>query len=122
MAADNPAANNDRTAIGKPFEKGQSGNPTGRPKVPDEVKALLKANTLPAVNTLITIMSDKKAKHADRIRCAETVLDRVYGKAAQPIVGDNEFDAINIAAKRDLSKLSDEELKLLAGLVNKTTE
>lgn len=109
MAADNPGI---RDESGQ-FNKGVSGNPTGRPKVPDEVKSVLKANTLPAVNTLVTIMQDKKAKHADRIRCAETVLDRVYGKAAQPIVGDNEFDALRVEATQYTKLIVDRARKLV---------
>lgn len=109
MAADN----SNRTAIGTPFAQGISGNPGGRPKIPDEVKEMLKANTLPAVNTLVTIMQDKKAKHADRIRCAETVLDRVYGKAAQPIVGDSEADAIKIEATQYTKLIVERARKLV---------
>ena len=37
----------------KPFKKGQSGNPGGRPKEIAEVKALARAHTITAINTLV---------------------------------------------------------------------
>ena len=76
-----------RRGPGKPFAKGQSGNPGGRKAVPQEVKEMLKAATTDAAKLLINTISDDQAKLDIRIRCAEVVLDRVYGKAAQPIDG-----------------------------------
>ena len=47
--------------IGKPFKKGQSGNPGGRPKVVAEVKELARAHTGEAIETLVSIMTNHKA-------------------------------------------------------------
>ena len=44
--------------IGKPFKKGQSGNPGGRPKVIAEVKELARAHTGEAIETLVSIMTN----------------------------------------------------------------
>lgn len=33
-----PAANSEEVVRGRPFKPGQSGNPSGRPKVPEDVK------------------------------------------------------------------------------------
>jgi len=43
--------------IGKPFQKGQSGNPGGRPKVVAEVKELAREHTAEAIETLVSIMT-----------------------------------------------------------------
>lgn len=71
--------------IGPRWVKGQSGNPKGRPKVDEDVKKIFKAATVPAAKALVAIVEDEKAKPLDRIRAAEIILDRVYGKAVQPI-------------------------------------
>lgn len=69
------------------FQKGKSGNPSGRPKADPNVKEMLKAAAPGAVKLLTETMNDPTVKIDMRIRCAETVLDRVYGKATQPIEG-----------------------------------
>ena len=48
--------------IGKPFKKGQSGNPGGRPKVIAEVKELARAHTGEAIETLVSIMTNRKPR------------------------------------------------------------
>lgn len=86
MAANN-AENSNRTT-GVPFKKGESGNPGGRPKVPEEVKEMLRAAAPQAVQLLVDTLNNDKVKTDLRIKCAETLLDRAYGKATQPIEGN----------------------------------
>lgn len=91
------AGNSGRTAKkgkprGLPFAPGESGNPSGRPKVPTEVKEILKAAAPGAAKLLVEMVADEAQKPELRIKCAETVLDRVYGKAVQPI--DGEMDSV----------------------------
>jgi hypothetical protein len=109
MTADNPA---NRAETGK-FKKGVSGNPNGRPKTPQEFKEIVKANTVLAVNTLLQIMSNPKAKDSDKIKAAEVIIDRAYGKAAQPIVGDSEHDAIQVEATQYTKMIVDRARKLM---------
>jgi hypothetical protein len=71
-----------------PFEKGQSGNPGGRPKVIAEVKELSRAHTGAAIETLASIMSNPKAAPAARVSAANALLDRGYGKPQQHITGE----------------------------------
>ena len=74
--------------IGKPFKKGQSGNPGGRPKVIAEVKELARARTGDAIETLVSIMTNPKAAPAARVSAANSILDRGYGKPPQHITGE----------------------------------
>lgn len=70
------------------FVKGVSGNAGGRPKIPADVKEMLRAATVDAAKLLIDTMQDKGAKLELRIDCCKTIMDRVYGKATQPIEGN----------------------------------
>lgn len=85
------------------FVKGVSGNPKGMKAMPQEVREMLKAAAPEAVKLLTDTMNDPTAKADLRVRCAETVLDRVYGKATQPIEGSMD-NHIEIVLKGDLDK------------------
>src|SRR6476660_5591312 len=74
--------------IGKPFQKGRSGNPCGRPKVVAEVKELARKHTAKAIETLVSIMDNPKAAPAARVSAANALLDRGYGKPPQHITGE----------------------------------
>ena len=73
-----------RTVTGT-FIKGYSGNPAGRPKVSDDIKELLKGATFKAVNLMIVTMLDETQDIKLRISIAESITNRVLGKATQPI-------------------------------------
>ena len=74
------AENSEKTARGRPFEVGKSGNPGGRPKIPDDVKEATRAACPEAVEILIGIMRDESEKTAYRLDAAKTLLERAYGK------------------------------------------
>jgi hypothetical protein len=71
----------------KPFKKGESGNPNGRPKKLPELDKLL-ADVLGEEKDGITagevILKALRAKAAKGdVRAAEVLLDRAYGKSKQ---------------------------------------
>lgn len=95
MSNEKLAAKSEKSAkrgLGKPFLPGQSGNPSGRPKIPEEVKEAFRAATGDACRVLCEIVNDFSAKDSDRIRAAEVILDRAWGKPVQAV----DVDAKNI--------------------------
>ena len=91
---------------GRPFQKGISGNPGGRPKVLGDVQELAREKSPEAITTLANIMRDDKAPPAARVAAANALLDRGYGKPTQPIS--------QTVARVDPSSISDEELAAIA--------
>ena len=104
-----PVKSTNRAKTEKPttFKPGQSGNPNGRPKQPKEFKALVKSNTVPALEAVIRIMNDDTAKDSDRIKAAELIIDRAYGKSVQPIDADVKADVNIFALPKEVVSLID---------------
>ena len=79
------------------FKAGCSGNPGGRPKIPDDVLSATRAACPKAVGVLIELLDDKKS--LIRLEAAKTLLDRGYGKPMQmqdiqlDIAGSLDIDA-----------------------------
>lgn len=93
-----------------PFKVGQSGNPSGRPKRPNAylVRQMAQQYTEEAINTLVAIMRAADTTPASRVRAAEAILERGWGKPEQPIVGE-DGGPLHVAYR----DMSDQELLLL---------
>ena len=70
------AENSKKTAPGRPFLPGQSGNPGGRPK---GIAAIARQHTDKAVDVLVSAMDEDDPRV--RVAAAKEILDRGYGKA-----------------------------------------
>jgi len=81
MTAENSIAS--ATSPGRPFPKGVSGNPGGRPKVITELRDLARRHSHVALETLVSVCTDKKQSGAARVAAANALLDRGYGKPTQ---------------------------------------
>jgi hypothetical protein len=78
----------------KPFVKGQSGNPKGRPKLPDIREAMAKvlAEEKDGMTALEAILKAMRAKAAKGdVRAADFLISRGYGKADQRIEIDGQM-------------------------------
>lgn len=75
------------------FEKGKSGNPSGRPKEDPELKSLARTYTTEAIERIVFWMRSDNAKAS--VSACGLLLDRGYGKATQPLSGDNDMPPIN---------------------------
>jgi Family of unknown function (DUF5681) len=89
------------------FVKGQSGNPSGKPKTTFNGKSLTemaREHTDKALNALVGILDDTEAPHSAKVSAAGTLLDRGWGKPPQALVvdvPDNESDTGQAAGLLD---------------------
>ena len=93
-----------RTEKGKPL-KGYSMNPGGRPSN-KELQQACRAKSQDALDTLIEVMNNQEARNMDRIKAAQALLDRGFGKPVQQVQDDTSkkqetYTVVEIPAQKD---------------------
>lgn len=88
------------------FQPGQSGNPSGRPKMDITIRDLARGYTEEAIETLAEIMKNPKSPPSCRTQAACALLDRGWGKPAQFIEahhtgGGSYMDFLDMLADQD---------------------
>jgi hypothetical protein len=74
------------------WQKGQSGNPGGRPKAQGDIRELARQHTPKAIGTLVKVMNDENAPPTARVAASTALLDRGWGRPAQTIRATLEED------------------------------
>ncbi len=86
--------------IGRRFKPGESGNPGGRPSLPDAFKAKGPG----ALLKLVAFMKHKDPKIA--LKATELVLARIYGNTTQPLEHDAGADMLDAVAERIAQRMN----------------
>ena len=87
----------------KPFKKGQSGNPKGRPRIPDLKAAIAKVlseekDGMDALEAVLKALRTRAIK--GDVRAAQELLDRGYGKSKQSIDHATGGEGFNITINK----------------------
>jgi hypothetical protein len=98
------------------WQPGQSGNPSGRPKIVAEIRALARVHGEAAIGALVEIVGNEKAPPAARVSAANALLDRGYGRPESKIDATVETPTQQF----DLTKLSAERFALLSEILEET--
>ena len=118
-------ANNQKNNL-SPWQPGQSGNPSGRPRGTRDLAGYVLEATdggMELVNALLSIArgvmpnvpvqegsrprKDQQVRPADQLKAIEMLLDRGFGRSPQ------QLDVAHSVTDRPLEHLSDETLRLL---------
>jgi hypothetical protein len=93
---------------GRPFKKGESGNPNGRPKSDPELVALARENSVEALNKIIAIMRKPNAEDRTVLHAANLIIERGYGRAPQTINHDHVHNLTDAELQRQLREAADD--------------
>ena len=94
---------------------GRSGNPGGRPKgLGRRVRELVGEDGDLIAQYMLSVMTDERARTADRIEAAKWLGDRGFGRSVQTLDVD-----VSTYPFIDITKVSDDDLDALIGIVER---
>ena len=76
-------------------------------KAPANIRSLARSHSTTALKVLVGLMNDKEQPGATRLGAANSILDRGWGKAAQPLVGDDEKPPITVIERVIIDSIAD---------------
>jgi hypothetical protein len=86
------------------FQRGQSGNPGGRPRMPENLRQTLEALSEKAAERLCALLDHHSG--AIRLRAAERILDRAWGRPAIAVdIGELPESAVSRMSTAALESL-----------------
>lgn len=108
------------------FKPGESGNPSGRPKVDLNLRKLAREHTETALDALVEIVLSKRAAAAARVSAAQAILDRGWGRPVTPTSFVDEdgndrplpldfYDATDLEKARRIAHILAQGLRALPG-------
>jgi len=86
------------------FKPGQSGNPSGRPKMPEVLQTKIRNLCETAVITLAGCLTSNDERI--KLEAAKVLLDRGYGRAVTPVEAkiDNDASSAHLTALLELAQ------------------
>src|SRR5688572_11319890 len=92
---------------GHKWQKGTSGNPGGRPRMPDDLKKSCRRLAVLGMKELEAMITGRRADgtpritaDADRLRALKLAMEYGFGKPVQPVGGEGDDGQIVVEIRR----------------------